>query len=53
VAPPGEIYASEAMHDQLADDPSFAWPVVGPLDLRSIGSVPVFSLRATAEGAAD
>ncbi|MDQ1480553.1 MAG: adenylate cyclase [Actinomycetota bacterium] len=52
VAPPGEIYASEAMHDQLAADPSFTWSVAGPLDLRSIGSVPVFSLRARDEGVA-
>ena len=44
VVPPGEIYASEALHDQLADDPSFAWSGVGPLDLRSIGSVQVFAL---------
>jgi adenylate cyclase len=50
VVPPGEIYASDALHDQLADDPSFTWSAVGPLDLRSIGSVEVFALRPRTEG---
>ena len=44
VVPPGEIYASEAMHDQLAADPSFTWSSVGPLELRSIGAVEVYAL---------
>ena len=46
VVPPGEIYASEALHDQLAADPSFTWSAVGSLDLRSIGPVEVFALHA-------
>lgn len=46
VAPPGEIYASAALHGELGDDPSFDWTVVGPLDLRSIGPVEVFALAA-------
>jgi adenylate cyclase len=45
VVPPGEIYASEALHDELATDPSFSWSPIGPLVLRSIGPVPVFALR--------
>lgn len=49
VVPPGEIYASEALHDQLAGDPSFAWSEVGRIDLRSIGPVEVFALRTGTE----
>lgn len=45
VVPPGAIYASAALHDQLAEDPSFTWTTVGPLDVRSIGSVDVFLLQ--------
>jgi adenylate cyclase len=45
VVPPGEIYASEAMHDQLAADPSFTWSPVEPLELRSIGVVEVYALN--------
>jgi class 3 adenylate cyclase len=45
VAPPGAIYASDALHAELAGDPSFAWSSVGRLDLRSVGPVPVFALR--------
>jgi adenylate cyclase len=47
VVPPGEIYVSGEMHDQLAGDPSLTWSPVGPLDLRSIGPVDVFALRRT------
>jgi len=45
VVPAGAIYASEALRDELAADPSFTWSPIGPLDLRSIGPVPVFALR--------
>jgi len=44
VVPPGQIYASQALRDQLAGDPSFTWSAVGPIDLRSIGPVEVFAL---------
>ena len=47
VAPPGAIYASDALRAELAGDPSFAWSAVGRLDLRSIGPVPVFALQET------
>jgi adenylate cyclase len=47
VVPPGEIYVSAEMHDQLAGDPSFTWSPLGPLDLRSIGPVDAFALRRT------
>jgi adenylate cyclase len=50
VAPPGQVYVSSEMHDQLADDPSFTWSPVAPLDLRSIGSVDVFALDAAPGG---
>jgi adenylate cyclase len=42
--PPGEIYASAALHDELAADAAFTWSAVGPLDLRSIGRSDVFAL---------
>jgi adenylate cyclase len=45
VVPPGEIYASGALRRELADDPSFTWTAVGPLDLRSIGSVEAYRLE--------
>ncbi len=45
VVPPGEIYASDALHDQLIGDPSFTWTALAPLDLRSIGSVEVYLLQ--------
>jgi adenylate cyclase len=45
VVPPGAIYVSAALHDQLTGDPSFAWAAVGSVDLRSIGSVEVFLLQ--------
>ena len=45
VVPPGQIYASQALRDQLAGDPSFTWSAVGSLDLRSIGPVEVFALH--------
>jgi adenylate cyclase len=45
VVPPGEIYVSEALHAELAADPSFTWSPIGPLELRSIGPVRVFALR--------
>ena len=45
VVPPGEIYVSAAMHDQLAADPSFTWSAIGPLELRSIGPVEVYALN--------
>jgi len=48
VVPPGEIYASEALHDQLAADPSFDWTAIGPLELRSIGPAQVFALNSSA-----
>lgn len=47
VAPPGAIFASDALHAALAGDPSFTWSAVGQLDLRSIGPVPVFALQET------
>ena len=45
VVPPGEIYASDALRKELADDPSFTWTAVGPLDLRSIGPVEAYELE--------
>jgi adenylate cyclase len=45
VAPAGEIYASDALHAELADEPLFTWSAAGRLDLRSIGPVEVFSLQ--------
>jgi hypothetical protein len=40
------VYASEAIFNELARDPSYAWQEVGPLELRSIGAVPALSLRS-------
>jgi adenylate cyclase len=45
VVPPDEIYASDALHKELADDPSFTWAAVGRLDLRSIGPVEAYKLQ--------
>jgi len=47
IAPAGTIFASAALHDELAADSAFGWTAEGTRDLRSIGPVPVFSLRAT------
>ena len=44
-APADEIFASAALHAELAADPSFIWSDAGPLELRGIGTVGVFSLR--------
>ena len=44
IAPAGAIYASAALHDDLAADASYAWAPLGRRDLRSIGPVEVFSL---------
>ena len=49
IVPPGEIYASEALHEQLAADPSFNWTAIGPLELRSIGTVQVFALNRSTQ----
>jgi adenylate cyclase len=47
IAPAGTIFASGALHDELADDPALDWTAEGTRELRSIGPVPVFSLRTT------
>ena len=52
VVSPGHIYASEAMHDQLAGDPSFTCSRVVQLELRSIGPVEVYTLN-NAHGSPD
>ena len=44
IAPAGSIYASDALHADLADDASFTWAVVGNREVRSIGSVEVYCL---------
>ena len=52
IAPAGAIYTSAALHDELADDAALDWTAEGTRELRSIGPVPVFSLRATDAGRA-
>jgi adenylate cyclase len=47
IAPAGEIYASAAVHDELAADEALRWTSVGSRELRSIGPVQVFSLEGT------
>jgi adenylate cyclase len=47
IAPADAIYASAAIHDELAADDALQWTFEGTRDLRSIGRVPVFSLQAT------
>jgi adenylate cyclase len=47
IAPAGAIYASAAVHDELALDDALVWTAEGTRELRSIGPVPVFSLQAT------
>jgi len=44
VTPAGEIYVSEALCTEMTVDPEFQWTPVGPVDLRSIGPVPVYQL---------
>jgi adenylate cyclase len=44
LAPPGGIYASEALHAEVAGDPTFRWTALGSLDVRSIGTVEAFAL---------
>jgi adenylate cyclase len=47
IAPAGVIYASAALHDELADDDALQWTAEGTRELRSIGPVQVFSLQGT------
>jgi len=47
IAPAGAIYASAALHDELADDGALQWAGEGSRELRSIGPVQVFSLQGT------
>jgi adenylate cyclase len=49
IAPAGAIYASDALHADLAGDASYTWELLGTHDLRSIGPVPVFSLVSMQE----
>jgi adenylate cyclase len=44
LAPAGVIYASDALHGELAGDPSLVWSASESRELRSIGPVAVFSL---------
>ena len=44
IASGGVIYASEALHDELAGTASFEWATLGTRHLRSIGPVSVFAL---------
>jgi adenylate cyclase len=46
IAPADTIFASQELHADLAGDPSFVWSELGTHDLRSIGSVEVYSLLA-------
>jgi adenylate cyclase len=50
IAPAGAIFTSAALHEELAADPSLHWTAEGTRELRSIGPVPVFSLRPTEAG---
>jgi adenylate cyclase len=50
IAPAGTIFTSAALHDELADDAALHWTAEGTRELRSIGPVPVFSLRPTGAG---
>jgi adenylate cyclase len=52
IAPAGAIYASDALHAELAGDASYTWAPLGTRTLRSIGPAEVFSLLGDA-GAAD
>jgi len=47
IAPAGTIFTSAALHDELVDDAALQWTPEGTRELRSIGPVPVFSLRPT------
>jgi adenylate cyclase len=47
IAPAGAIYASAAVHDELAGDGALQWTSEGSRELRSIGPVQVFSLEGT------
>jgi adenylate cyclase len=49
IASPGAIYASDALHDELAATASFVWSAVGTRQLRSIGPVAVFCLLGESE----
>ena len=44
IAPPGVVYASDAVHAELAADVSFVWARAETHNLRSIGPVAAFSL---------
>jgi adenylate cyclase len=44
IAPAGTIYASEALHEELAGERSLMWSELGTRELRSIGPVAVFCL---------
>jgi adenylate cyclase len=47
IAPAGAVYASDALHAELADDPALEWVAEGTRELRSIGPVEVFALVTT------
>jgi adenylate cyclase len=50
IAPSGIIFASAALHDDLASDTALRWTAEGTRELRSIGPVQVFSLQSTGPG---
>jgi len=50
IAPTGVIFASDALHADLASDDTLRWLAEGTRELRSIGPVQVFSLQGTADG---
>jgi len=50
IAPTGVIFASDALHADLASDDTLRWVAEGTRELRSIGPVQVFSLQGTADG---
>jgi len=52
IASGGLIYASDALHDELAGTASFVWAELGTRHLRSIGPVTVFCLLGESETAA-
>ena len=45
IARPGSVVVSEAVHDELADDPAYEWRSLRPRTFKGIGRVPIWRVR--------
>lgn len=45
IARPGSVVVSEAVHDELADEPGYEWRSLRPRTFKGIGRVPIWRVR--------